>query len=79
RVFSARGIDETLRRIRKAEERMSDSSRPDRQVKAIETYGRLDAEFAAQGGWAAESEAARIMAALGLPPRVLDQPLRTLS
>ena len=79
RVFSVRGIDETLRRIRRAEERMSDSSNPGRQAKAIETYGRLDAEFTAQGGWAAESEAARIMAALGLPQRVLDQPLATLS
>src|SRR5690625_6954217 len=47
--------------------------------KATTRYTRLDAEFSAQGGWAAESEAARITSNLGLPTRVLSQPLRTLS
>src|SRR5699024_7618943 len=42
-------------------------------------YARLDAQFAAQGGWAAESEAARLTSNLGLPTRVLNQPLATLS
>ena len=42
-------------------------------------YARLEAEFNAQGGYAAESEAARIASALGLDDRILDQPLRTLS
>ena len=42
-------------------------------------YARLDAEFNAQGGYAAESEAASIASSLGLPERVLGQPLRTLS
>jgi ATPase subunit of ABC transporter with duplicated ATPase domains len=42
-------------------------------------YTRLDAEFNAQGGYAAESEAASIASSLGLPDRVLGQPLRTLS
>ena len=35
--------------------------------------------FAALGGYEAESEAARISNSLGLPDRILAQPLRTLS
>jgi ATPase subunit of ABC transporter with duplicated ATPase domains len=54
----------------------ADDAERDRAVRA---YGRLEDQFAALGGYAAESEAARICAALGLPDRVLAQPLRTLS
>lgn len=43
------------------------------------SYARAEAELAAAGGYAAEAEAARIAANLGLPDRVLGQPLRTLS
>ena len=42
-------------------------------------YGRLEAEFTAAGGYAAESEAASIAGALGLDERVLGQTLGTLS
>ncbi|MFC7406919.1 ABC-F family ATP-binding cassette domain-containing protein [Georgenia alba] len=78
RVLSARDIDQILRRIRKAEEAMS-TAEGEKQQKAMERYVRLDAEFTAQGGWAAEAEAATITSHLGLPQRVLDQPLETLS
>ncbi|GAA4422760.1 ABC-F family ATP-binding cassette domain-containing protein [Georgenia halophila] len=78
RVLSARGLDDILRRIRKAEQTMS-TSEGEKQQKAMERYVRLDAEFGAQGGWAAEAEAASITSHLGLPTRVLDQPLETLS
>lgn len=78
RILSARGIETMLKRIKRAEHEMSTFEGP-RQQKAIERYGRLDAEFTAAGGWAANSEAARITAALGLPDRVLDQSLETLS
>ncbi len=47
--------------------------------KAIRRYGQLEERFAALGGYAAESEAGRICASLGLPERVLTQQLRTLS
>ena len=47
--------------------------------KAMGRYSRLDAEFQARGGYAAESEAASIASSLALPERVLGQPLRTLS
>jgi ATPase subunit of ABC transporter with duplicated ATPase domains len=49
------------------------------QDAAMASYSRAEAELAAAGGYAAESEAARIAANLGLPDRVLGQPLRTLS
>lgn len=78
RVLSARGIDELLQRIRKAELAMA-SEEGDKQAKAIERYTRLDHEFTMAGGYAAASEAARITAALKLDTRVLDQPLHTLS
>jgi ATPase subunit of ABC transporter with duplicated ATPase domains len=42
-------------------------------------YSRLEGEFTAQGGYAAESEAATIASALSLEERVLGQPLGTLS
>src|SRR5690606_20903876 len=47
--------------------------------KAVRKYGRLEERFSALGGYVAESEAARICHSLGLPDRVLGQPLRTLS
>jgi ATPase subunit of ABC transporter with duplicated ATPase domains len=47
--------------------------------RAMRRYARLEAEFTARGGYAAESEAASIASALGLEERVLGQPLSTLS
>ncbi|HLS64115.1 MAG TPA: ABC-F family ATP-binding cassette domain-containing protein [Ruania sp.] len=78
RVLSARNLHEVVRRIRRAEADMASEDEVLRE-KAMARYTRLDAEFSAQGGWAAESEAARITSNLGLPTRVLSQPLRTLS
>ncbi|UFU04316.1 ATP-binding cassette domain-containing protein [Ruania suaedae] len=78
RVLSARDLHELLRRVRKAEHDMASENESIRE-KAMARYTRLDAEFEAQGGWAAESEAARITSNLGLPSTVLAQPLRTLS
>ncbi|MDO5723944.1 MAG: ABC-F family ATP-binding cassette domain-containing protein [Flaviflexus sp.] len=77
RVLSARGIADTVKKIRRAEEEMAKPGA--RGQKAMERYVRLDAQFTAAGGWAAHSEAARIMSALGLPERVLTQQLETLS
>ncbi len=78
RILSARGLDDALRRMRKAEEEMaSDDSALAED--AMRRYARADADFGAGGGYAAESEAATISAALGLPDRVLAQPLSTLS
>src|SRR5439155_21356521 len=54
------------------------AERPDDDA-LIRRYGRLEERFTALGGYAAEAEAGRICSNLGLPTRVLDQPLRTLS
>jgi len=78
RILSARGIDSLLARIRKAEERIA-TAQGDAMARALDRYARLDHEFTMAGGYAAASEAARIAAALGLPDRVLDQPIGTLS
>ena len=78
RILSARGLDSALRKMRAAEEAMG--SEDDRvRDKAMNTYARAENELMAGGGYAAESEAARIASNLGLPDRVLAQPLRTLS
>jgi ATPase subunit of ABC transporter with duplicated ATPase domains len=42
-------------------------------------YAQADAELHAGGGYAAEAEAAQIVSSLGIPDRLLTQPLRTLS
>ncbi|GAA2372387.1 hypothetical protein GCM10010404_29580 [Nonomuraea africana] len=47
--------------------------------RAMARYVRAEAEFQARGGYAAEAAAARVAAGLGLPDRVLSQPLGTLS
>ena len=79
RVLSARGLDELLREMEKAQTAMAELVDDAQREKAIRRYGRLEERFAAQGGYAAESEAARICANLGLEERILGQPLRTLS
>jgi ATPase subunit of ABC transporter with duplicated ATPase domains len=73
RVLSARGLDTLLAEIRSLESVLGDDER------AIRRYGALEDRFAGLGGYAAEAQAARICANLGLPDRVLAQPLGTLS
>src|SRR5579859_5130751 len=78
RVLSARGLDQLRADLRAAEAAMA---APDSAAAAaaIRKYGRLEERLAVLGGYAAESQAASITASLGLPDRVLQQPLRTLS
>ena len=78
RILSARGLDTVLRDMRRSEERMAAGKGAERE-RAMRAYARLETEFLAKGGYAAEAEAATIAASLGLPDRVLEQPLRTLS
>ena len=78
RILSARGLDTVLSRMRRTEEEMGSEEEAVRE-RAMERYARVEAELSAAGGYAAEAEAARISANLGLPDRVLNQPLRTLS
>ncbi len=78
RILSARGLDDVLRRMRHTEAEMAsvDAATHDR---AMSRYGRLEGEFVARGGYAAEAEGAAIAASLGLSERVLGQSLGTLS
>jgi ATPase subunit of ABC transporter with duplicated ATPase domains len=79
RVLSARGLDQLLRDMEKAQSAMSEHADESERDREVRRYGRLEERFAALGGYAAESEAARICANLGLADRVLAQPLSTLS
>lgn len=79
RVLSARGLDQLLRDMEKAQSKMAELVDPDELAVAVTKYGKLEERFAALGGYAAESEAARICSNLGLPDRVLEQQLKTLS
>jgi ATPase subunit of ABC transporter with duplicated ATPase domains len=78
RILSARGLDEVVKRMRNAEKAMASADERTRE-KGMRRYERAEADLHAAGGYAAESEAARIAANLGLPDRVLGQPLGTLS
>ena len=78
RILSARGLDDAVRRMRAAEEQMA-STEPKVHDKGMRRFQRALDEFEAGGGYAAESEAKQIANALGLPERLWEQPLRTLS
>lgn len=78
RILSARGLDGVTKKMRQAQEDMASEDESIR-TKGMRRYDRLEAEFIAGGGYAAESEAAVITSNLDLPERVLAQPLETLS
>jgi ATPase subunit of ABC transporter with duplicated ATPase domains len=75
RVLSARGLDAILNEMKKLEVALAEDS----GERNVRRYGALEDRFAGLGGYAAEAEAARICANLGLPDRVLAQTLGTLS
>ena len=78
RILSARGLDDVVRRLRDAEVEMA-SPDPAVHERGMKRWARADAELHAGGGYAAESEAAQMAAALGIEARILEQPLGTLS
>src|SRR4029450_13223984 len=78
RILSARDLDSVVSRLRAAEGAMA-SADLETHERAMRAYARLEPEFLARGGYAAEAEAAQIAASLGLPDRVLTQPIGTLS
>nr|MDT0659613.1 ABC-F family ATP-binding cassette domain-containing protein [Micromonospora sp. DSM 115978] len=76
RVLSARGLDVLMAQMKELEQRLTTDGGDD---KLVRRYGALEDQFASLGGYAAEAEAARICANLGLPDRVLNQTIGTLS
>ena len=87
RILSARGLDVAVAQLRKAEAAMErasagaggEASGGDALARAMAAYARADARFQAAGGYAAEAEAARLAAGVGLPTRALEQPVGELS
>lgn len=78
RILSARGLDTITAQMRKCEAEMA-SEDAARHERAMERYPKLEARFLAAGGYAAESEAQRIAANLGLDDVVLAKPMGALS
>src|SRR5699024_12348153 len=78
RVLSASGSDQPLNGLRKAEKRMASTAKKSRD-KGVRDYARWEERLHILGGYAAESAAAAIASSLGLPDKVLGQPLHTLS
>ena len=78
RVLSARGLDQLRSSMDRQQELMEVGSDSQRDA-AIIKYSRLEERYSALGGYEADSEAARICDGLGLPQRILDQQLKTLS
>jgi len=78
RILQARGLDEVLAGMRRAEVGMGDCD-PAKRDAAVRRYGQLEERLTVLGGYAAEAEAAALASSLGLPAKVLKQPLRTLS
>ncbi|NNV08795.1 ABC-F family ATP-binding cassette domain-containing protein, partial [Geobacillus sp. MMMUD3] len=78
RILGARDLDVLVKRLRKAERQMA-SPDADVAAKAIDRYPRIEAEFVAAGGYAAESEAYAIAANLGLDEDLVNQEIGTLS
>ncbi len=78
RILAARGLDDIMRRMHETEGAMA-SADVETHERAMERYPKLLARFEAAGGYAAESEAATIAAALGLDDRVLSMRIGNLS
>ncbi|MGI9155808.1 MAG: ATP-binding cassette domain-containing protein, partial [Marmoricola sp.] len=70
RILAARGLDSVVRRLRESEVQMG-SEDPEVADRAMRRWSTADAELHAGGGYAAESEAARIAASLGIEERLL--------
>ncbi len=79
RVLSARGLDSIKRSMDRQQEIMETAISEGKRDAAIKKYSRLEERYHSLGGYEAGAEAARICSALGLPDRVLDQQLKTLS
>src|SRR3989304_719360 len=78
RVLAAREIGAVQRRIEDARRKM-ERLEGERRDRAIRNHARLQEEFESRGGYAAEAEAKRTAAALGLGNNELSQPVATMS
>ncbi len=79
RVLSARGLDQLRSSMERQQEIMETTTDERKRDAAIRKYSRFEEQFQTLGGYEADSEAAQICDNLGLPARILDQQLHTLS
>lgn len=78
RILEVRDLASLASKMREAELAMASEDDAIRD-KAMDRYPKLEERFRAAGGYAAEADASRIAANLGLDDRVLHQPVGTLS
>jgi ATPase subunit of ABC transporter with duplicated ATPase domains len=78
RILDARGLGQIVLGMQKSQQDMG-SSDPSVSSNAMDRYAKLEDRFLALGGYAAEAEAASIASNLGLPDRILEQQVSTLS
>src|SRR5438874_4710743 len=74
-VLSGRGLDEAAARLEKLRLKLEE----DHSARNVARFARAEEAFRDAGGYAADAEARRIAAGLGLRPDRLDLPLRVLS
>lgn len=79
RVLSARGLDQIASAMDRQQEIMEGAQKDHERDAAIRKYSRLEEQYRALGGYEASAECAQICDNLGLPERILDQPLKVLS
>jgi len=78
RILNARGLGDIALKMTKAAEDMGSIDQTVYE-RGMKQYARLEEEFQAAGGYAAEAEAAAIAGNLGIKEAILSQPLKTLS
>ena len=74
-ILSGRGLDEAVLRLEKLRMAMEEHA----SERAIARFARAEDAFAAEGGYAAESEVRQIVAGLGLGADRIDLPVSVLS
>ncbi|MEU8887955.1 ABC-F family ATP-binding cassette domain-containing protein [Streptomyces sp. NPDC048442] len=79
RILSARGLDRAVRALRAAESAMAEAASGAAERRAMAAYTRAEAHFQSCGGYAAEAEAARVAAGVGLPAPLMDRAVGDLS
>ncbi len=78
RILTARQIGDLLRRMEEVRRKM-EREEGEARDRLIKRFARMDDEFAAKGGFAAEAEAKQFAAALGIGNDELAQPVATMS
>ncbi|MCX5203015.1 ATP-binding cassette domain-containing protein [Streptomyces sp. NBC_00237] len=79
RILSARGLDRATRALRAAESAMAQAAGGAQERRAMAAYTRTEADFQARGGYAAEAEAARVAAGVGLAAHSVERRVGELS